>query len=75
MGGRLGWNISGIGWKILCFVCVERCGIGVALVVNCFMTLCDKVVADTWNNNAKFSGIWGCIMVVDMWNNKEKFQG
>ena len=37
-------------------MCVERHRIGVALVVNCPMTLCNKVVADTWNNNAKFQG-------------------
>ena len=36
---------------------VERCGIGVALVVNCPMTLRNKVVADTCNNNVKFPGI------------------
>jgi len=63
------WKVKGGGWQVgvgifqesagrlFVFCLGERCGIGVASTVNCPMTLRDKVVADVWNNNAKFSGI------------------
>jgi len=57
-GWNRGWNTAGILQVYCLFLFVWRCGIGVALVVNCPMTSCDKVVADMWNNNAKSSGIW-----------------